>query len=121
MFPPALTLPVIDATEPRFKMPAIDMLPTVALPVAVIDPAVRKLPPVTLPAALTAPPVAMLPTVALPVADMLPAVLRFPPVTLPATDNETKVPTLVMAGCAALLTLAAVLANAIGAAKFASS
>jgi len=57
----------------------------------------------------------------LPVEDTNPTVLKLPPLTLPETDNDVNIPTDVITGCAALLTLLAVLANAGIAAKFASS
>ena len=70
------------------------------VPVELISPAVNKLPPVILPAALTMPPVVTLPadkfpvlavpsvvapvTLSVPPADISPAVTMLPPVTLPA-------------------------------------
>ena len=44
----------------------------------------------------------------LPVALTTPPVLTLPPVALPDTDTEVKVPTLVMLGCAAVVTVPAV-------------
>ena len=61
--------------------------------VALIMPAVNKLPPVMLAAA-----------------DTKPAVKTLPPVALPLTVNEVSVPTEVIFGCAAVVTVAAVVA-----------
>ena len=74
-----------------------DKLPPVMLPVALINPAVKILPPVTLAVtdtvvpvcvvALTLAPPRMLPPVMLPVAEINPPVNKLPPVTLPTALN----------------------------------
>ena len=76
--------------------PAVDRLPTTALPEALrvaLDtaPAVVILPPVIRPVALTAPPVDRLPTVAVPVADTAPPVETLPNVPVPVALTKPTV------------------------------
>ena len=61
------------------------------LPIAIINPVVPKLP-----------------TFALPVTLNVPPVLKFPAVAVPLTDSEVSVPTEVILGCAAVVTVPAV-------------
>jgi hypothetical protein len=68
-------------------------------PVADTKPAVKTLPPVTLAAEVIPP-----------VADINPAVNKLPPETLPVTFTLVNVPTEVMFGCAAVVTVPAVVA-----------
>ena len=79
----------------------INTLPRM-LPVALIKPVVPILPPEILPSATRFPPLT------LPIAVIKPAVLIFPATALPLTDTEVSVPTLVILGCAAVVTVPAV-------------
>ena len=92
--------------------PAVSKFPPVTLPVANTPPLV-----LTLPVAVTNPPVIILPPVMLPATDAVelaisvatlaaPAVTKLPPVILPVALKDTMVPTLVMLGCEAELTVA---------------
>ena len=56
-----------------------------------------------------------LPPVILPVAEINPPVKTLPPVTLPDTDTLVRVPTEVMLGCAAVVTVPAVVAAPVSA------
>ena len=67
------------------------ILPTFALPVALIAPVVTKFPPVTLPVAVTIPPVPMFPAFMLPLAITAPPVPRLPTFALPEILNEVPV------------------------------
>ena len=87
-------------------------LPPVILPVALTVPAVATLPPVMVPVALTVPAVSTLPPVMVPVALTVPAVAKLPPVTVPVTLKLDNVPTDVMLGCAAVLSVPATVVNA---------
>ena len=53
----AVPTTVLVLTLPAVALPAVDMLPPVMLPVALINPPVSKLPPFTLPLTLTTAPV----------------------------------------------------------------
>ena len=68
--------------------PAVPKLPTLALPVTDNTPAVDKLPPEMLPVAIIKPPVPKLPTLALPVTLNAPPVVKLPPETLPVADTK---------------------------------
>ena len=92
------------------KAPAVVKLPPLTLPVAATTPAVVKLPPDTLPVAVIRPAVPKLPTLALPVTDNTPPVDMLPALALPVTVNEVSEPTLVIFGCAAVVTVPAVVA-----------
>ena len=91
--------------------PPVKMLPPVTLPVAVTRPTVVMLPPVTLAVALTMPLVKMLPAVALPVAEILAVANTLAPCTLPVVEinpeevTEVNVPTEVIFGCAFVVTV----------------
>ena len=106
-------------------------LPALTFPVTLALPAVIRFPPVTFPVAFSVPatftPVPVATSIfALPATDklMLPFAagiltfefpfacgpIKLPAVTFPVTDNELSVPTLVMLGCAAVITVPAVAA-----------
>ena len=91
------------------------MVAVIVVP-ADIKPAVVKLPPLTLPVAVivvpadTSPAVVRLPPVMLPVATTCAPVVRLPPDTLPVTVKDDSVPTDVILGCAAVVTVPAVVA-----------
>ena len=67
-------------------------------------------PPPILPVAVTRPTVLMLPPPMLPVDVINPAVPILPIFAFPDTDSDTSVPVLVMFGCAAVITVPAVVA-----------
>jgi len=94
---------------------AAPILPTLALPVTLNAPAVVRLPPDTLPVAATTPAVVRLPPDTLPVAVINPAVPKLPTLALPLTSKLVNVPTLVMFGCAAVVTVPAVVAAPVNA------
>ena len=100
---PVVMLPVADTMPPVIKLPAC------VLPVALNTPALI-LPATTLPVVVIIPDVIKLPTVALPVDNISPDVRRLPACTLAVTANDVNVPTLVMLGCAASVTVLAVAA-----------
>ena len=87
IFPPD-TLPV------AVMSPAVPKLPTLALPVTLNAPPVFKLPPSILPVAIIKPPVPKLPTLALPVTLNAPPVVKLPPDTLPVAVTKPAVPKL---------------------------
>ena len=77
------------------------------LPEADINPPVKMLPPVMLPATLILPPPTLpvilpikLAAVMLPAAETCPAVAMLPPVMFPLTLAAVNIPTLVILGCA---------------------
>ena len=74
------------------------------------DPLPIKKLPATLPVALIVPAVTMLPPVMVPVALAVPTVAKLPLVMVPVTLRLDSVPTLVMLGCAAVVTVPAVVA-----------
>ena len=95
---PAVVAAVAKATVPEMFPAGIDVRPApdplnwlpVICPLAEINPAVIRLPPVTLPTTLTATPVnnadTILPPETLPVADTPPAVIKLPTVAFPVAE-----------------------------------
>ena len=93
--------------------PVAPKLPTLLLPVPLKLPTCKvavTLPNVPLPVADTMPPVTKLPAVTLPVAVINPAVPKLPTLAFPDTETAVNVPTLVILGCAFVVTVPAVVA-----------
>ena len=85
--PDTLKLPVDNKLPVALIDPAVNKLPTVALPVADNIPAVNMLPPVTLPVAVISPVVVKLPPLILPLAVIVPNILT------PYGENTAILPT----------------------------
>ena len=105
-FAPKLLVPE-TFNEPTFAKPVVLMLAPVISPVALINPLVVIFPPVTFPVADSKPPVNKLPPVILPVAVTKPPDPILPIFAFPETDTDVNVPTLVILGCDAIVTLPA--------------